>query len=105
MCAVRYIHSAKILHRDLKPANILVNEDCSIKICDFGLARSTAGVETAEFIVKGKKAENAVKENGGNNSESDHDDVPMGEPAKIHHKDEHTDAVMVDKEEEKKEGD
>ena len=34
------MHSASILHRDLKPANILVNEDASITICDFGLARS-----------------------------------------------------------------
>jgi mitogen-activated protein kinase 1/3 len=40
VCGVRYMHSASILHRDLKPANILVNEDCFIKICDFGLARS-----------------------------------------------------------------
>lgn len=35
-----YIHSAGIYHRDLKPANILVNSDCTVKICDFGLARS-----------------------------------------------------------------
>jgi len=35
-----YMHSAGICHRDLKPANILINEDCTIKICDFGLARS-----------------------------------------------------------------
>ena len=25
--------------RGVKPANILVNEDCSLKICDFGLSR------------------------------------------------------------------
>ncbi|KAG8830317.1 Mitogen-activated protein kinase [Serendipita sp. 399] len=34
-----YIHSANVLHRDLKPGNILLNADCELKICDFGLAR------------------------------------------------------------------
>merc|ERR1712137_1150544 len=37
---LKYIHAAGIIHRDLKPANCLVNHDCSVKICDFGLARS-----------------------------------------------------------------
>jgi mitogen-activated protein kinase 1/3 len=41
LLGIKYMHSAKIAHRDLKPANILVNEDCSLKICDFGLARGT----------------------------------------------------------------
>ena len=36
-----YIHSAKLVHRDLKPSNILVNINCKITICDFGLARPT----------------------------------------------------------------
>lgn len=40
VCGVRYLHSANILHRDLKPANMLINADCSLKICDFGLSRS-----------------------------------------------------------------
>ena len=39
--AVKYLHDSYVLHRDLKPANILINEDCAIKLCDFGLARST----------------------------------------------------------------
>uniref|UniRef100_A0A0B7BX34 mitogen-activated protein kinase n=1 Tax=Arion vulgaris TaxID=1028688 RepID=A0A0B7BX34_9EUPU len=39
--ALKYIHSAGILHRDLKPSNIAVNEDCELKILDFGLARHT----------------------------------------------------------------
>lgn len=37
--AVLYLHSADIIHRDLKPSNILINEDCTVKICDFGLGR------------------------------------------------------------------
>jgi len=36
---LKYIHSAGIIHRDLKPSNIAVNEDCELKILDFGLAR------------------------------------------------------------------
>jgi len=28
-----------VIHRDLKPGNILINENCDLKICDFGLAR------------------------------------------------------------------
>ncbi|CAG0919761.1 unnamed protein product [Notodromas monacha] len=38
---LKYIHSAGIIHRDLKPSNIAVNEDCELKILDFGLARHT----------------------------------------------------------------
>lgn len=36
---LKYIHAAKVYHRDLKPKNVLVNSDCKLKICDFGLAR------------------------------------------------------------------
>lgn len=36
---LKYIHSAGIIHRDLKPSNIAVNEDCELKVLDFGLAR------------------------------------------------------------------
>ncbi|XP_065067156.1 mitogen-activated protein kinase 14-like isoform X1 [Rhopilema esculentum] len=36
---LKYVHSAGIIHRDLKPSNIAVNEDCELKILDFGLAR------------------------------------------------------------------
>uniref|UniRef100_A0A0G4G3V7 Mitogen-activated protein kinase n=1 Tax=Chromera velia CCMP2878 TaxID=1169474 RepID=A0A0G4G3V7_9ALVE len=50
LVGVKYIHSAGIYHRDLKPANCLVNQDCTVKICDFGLARTVHdycnGIET-----------------------------------------------------------
>lgn len=40
--ALKYLHSADLLHRDVKPSNLLLNSDCHIKICDFGLCRSVA---------------------------------------------------------------
>lgn len=44
LCAVKFLHDSNVLHRDLKPANVLLNEDCTIKLCDYGLARSTTGI-------------------------------------------------------------
>ena len=40
LCAMNYLHSANIKHRDIKPANILVDDECQVKLCDFGLART-----------------------------------------------------------------
>jgi len=40
------------MHRDIKPANILVNSNCDVKICDFGLARGavTQDCELTEYV-------------------------------------------------------
>jgi serine/threonine protein kinase len=54
LCGLKYIHSANVLHRDLKPGNLLVNADCELKICDFGLARgfSTDPEENAGYMTE-----------------------------------------------------
>ncbi|XP_065910106.1 stress-activated protein kinase JNK-like [Dysidea avara] len=40
LCGIKHLHMSNIIHRDLKPSNIVVKEDCSLKILDFGLARA-----------------------------------------------------------------
>lgn len=40
LCALKFLHSANIVHRDLKPDNILVDLNCNIRFCDFGLSRT-----------------------------------------------------------------
>jgi len=40
--SLHYMHTADLLHRDIKPSNLLLNSDCHIKLCDFGLCRSVA---------------------------------------------------------------
>ncbi|NWX59211.1 MK15 kinase, partial [Promerops cafer] len=38
--ATKFIHSGNVIHRDQKPSNVLLDAQCCVKLCDFGLARS-----------------------------------------------------------------
>ncbi|SBS85304.1 mitogen-activated protein kinase 2, putative [Plasmodium malariae] len=62
----KYIHESGIIHRDLKPANCLLNQDCSVKICDFGLAR-TINYEQDIHIVKDVEEKEENEEPGPHN--------------------------------------
>ncbi len=47
--ALQYLHEQGVIHRDLKPENIMICDDGSIRIMDFGIARS-AGTPRLTFI-------------------------------------------------------
>jgi len=80
LLGLKYIHSAGIVHRDLKPENIIIDEECTIRICDFGLARGVT--ENIEFKVSKDinsesydilKQENVDKEDQDKDKEDDKD--------------------------------
>eukprot|EP01029_Cantina_marsupialis_P021608 TRINITY_DN5204_c0_g2_i1.p1 TRINITY_DN5204_c0_g2~~TRINITY_DN5204_c0_g2_i1.p1 ORF type:complete len:357 (+),score=89.39 TRINITY_DN5204_c0_g2_i1:64-1134(+) len=45
---LKFMHSGDLIHRDIKPSNLLLNADCHLKLCDFGLCRSVAEVISAQ---------------------------------------------------------
>ena len=51
--AIYFLHSANIIHRDFKPSNVLINEDCTVKLCDFGMSRGVQekDLQLTEYVV------------------------------------------------------
>ncbi|XP_064625084.1 extracellular signal-regulated kinase 2-like isoform X2 [Lineus longissimus] len=48
--SIKYMHSGNVIHRDLKPSNILLDSECFVKTCDFGLARSLTQICTDDGV-------------------------------------------------------
>lgn len=52
---LHYMHLRGVIHRDIKPSNLLLNQDCSLKICDLGLSRilfeNQQTQELTEYVV------------------------------------------------------
>lgn len=64
---LKYMHSAQLVHRDMKPSNLLLNSECHVKVCDFGLARS---MDMDNYDQKNNKHNN----NKSNSNENDSTD-------------------------------
>jgi serine/threonine protein kinase len=50
LLALEHVHSRAVVHRDVKLENLLLAEDCTVKLCDFGLAKT---VTTRTFTLCG----------------------------------------------------
>ncbi|XP_046890032.1 mitogen-activated protein kinase 12-like [Hypomesus transpacificus] len=57
---LKYIHSAGIIHRDLKPGNLAINQECELKILDFGLARQTDSEMTGYVVTRWYRAPEVI---------------------------------------------
>ena len=45
LCALKFMHSAKVIHRDIKPSNVLLNSDCKLKVrCALGMCEACVAV-------------------------------------------------------------
>jgi hypothetical protein len=68
--ALHEAHRAGIIHRDIKPANLVLCEDGSLKVADFGLAKEAAAALTSVEEVLGTPAYMAPEQIAGKTLDS-----------------------------------
>ena len=49
LLAIQHLHSLGWIHRDIKPANMLVDANCHLTLCDFGMARPVYDLSAKPF--------------------------------------------------------
>lgn len=69
--AVCHIHAAEVLHRDIKPSNILIAQDGTLKLTDFGIAHQAGTRMTATGVVLGSPTYMAPEQLAGKRDQVD----------------------------------
>ena len=75
MNGLEYIHSKGILHRDIAPDNIYVTKNNSVKILDFGSARSEMDQFNRELSVIVKVGYAPIEQYGGRGKQGPYTDI------------------------------
>jgi mitogen-activated protein kinase 1/3 len=60
---VQHLHASGVLHRDLKPDNLLLDENCDLRICDFGLSRRVGKTTSVQSLAIGSSEDAATNNN------------------------------------------
>lgn len=73
-----YIHGKAIVYRDLKPSNVLITEDGSVKLLDFGIARMYQAGKTQDTIIMGTPGFSPPEQYGKSQTDARSDIFSLG---------------------------